>query len=69
MSAILPCPAHAKLVDHDAHPRFFQVGIDDSDDLSVLRAIVPGVPDDELRKAVAYLVDGSMTDLPFRYDC
>jgi probable F420-dependent oxidoreductase len=34
---------------------FFQIGIDDPDDLSVLRAIAPGVPDDVLRKGESYL--------------
>jgi len=34
---------------------FFQIGIDDPDDLSVLRAIAPGIPDDELRRSVSYL--------------
>jgi probable F420-dependent oxidoreductase len=34
---------------------FFQVGLDDPDDLSILRAIAPGVPDDQLRRAVSYL--------------
>ncbi len=34
---------------------FFQVGIDDPDDLSILRLLAPGVPDDELRNVVTYL--------------
>jgi hypothetical protein len=34
---------------------FVHVGIDDPNDLSVLQAIAPGVPDDELRKEMTYL--------------
>jgi probable F420-dependent oxidoreductase len=44
-----------RLADIELEFSFFQIGIDDPDDLSILQSIAPGVPDDELRKAVAYL--------------